>query len=136
MLTSKWRTLNHNCQKFNAIFKRFQRMGGRSGENELDFMNRTRNAYRQEVNVEDRFLKKMRGIFEKHSKLDASEPVDSVDLTGHDELFGEDVRPRPLANHVPPKKLNPKTSSSTAGINQFEFGDLCKMSFESNGRPQ
>ncbi|PWA61752.1 Homeodomain-like protein [Artemisia annua] len=48
MLTSMWHTLNHNCQMFNAIYKSFKRLGmGRSGENELNFMNRVRTAYRE-----------------------------------------------------------------------------------------
>lgn len=34
-----------------------------SRENELDFMNRVRNAYRQEVKGGECLLKKMRGIF-------------------------------------------------------------------------
>nr|GEW20234.1 hypothetical protein [Tanacetum cinerariifolium] len=33
MLTSKWSTLNHHCQKFNAIYKRCHRLK-KSGENE------------------------------------------------------------------------------------------------------
>nr|GEV52544.1 hypothetical protein [Tanacetum cinerariifolium] len=33
MLTSKWTTLNHHCQKFNAIYKRCHRLK-KSGENE------------------------------------------------------------------------------------------------------
>ncbi|GJS17230.1 hypothetical protein Tco_0411702 [Tanacetum coccineum] len=37
MLTSKWTTLNHHCQKFNAIYKRCHRLK-KSGENEVDLM--------------------------------------------------------------------------------------------------
>ena len=47
MLTRKWKTLNHDCQKFNAIFNREQRLE-KSGENELDNMKRLRETYRNE----------------------------------------------------------------------------------------
>nr|GEV37978.1 hypothetical protein [Tanacetum cinerariifolium] len=39
MLTSKWHTLNTNCQKFNAAYKRGKRLG-KSGENDVDLMKR------------------------------------------------------------------------------------------------
>nr|GEV45744.1 endopeptidase, NLPC/P60 domain, LRAT-like domain protein [Tanacetum cinerariifolium] len=47
MLLSKWHTLNHNCQKFNAIYKRCGRLT-ESGENGLDVMKRDRTTYRDE----------------------------------------------------------------------------------------
>nr|GEU88653.1 hypothetical protein [Tanacetum cinerariifolium] len=40
MLTSKWTTLNHHCQKFNAIYKRCHRLK-KSGENELTWRPKT-----------------------------------------------------------------------------------------------
>nr|GFB12680.1 hypothetical protein [Tanacetum cinerariifolium] len=39
MLTSKWNTLNANCQKFNAAYKRAKRLG-KSGENDVDVLKR------------------------------------------------------------------------------------------------
>nr|GEX04535.1 glutathione S-transferase T3-like [Tanacetum cinerariifolium] len=39
MLTSKWHTLNANCQKLNAAYKRAKRLG-RSGENDVDVLKR------------------------------------------------------------------------------------------------
>ncbi|GKD75584.1 hypothetical protein Tco_1333866 [Tanacetum coccineum] len=47
MLTSKWTTLNHHCQKFNAIYKRCHRLK-KSGESEVDLMGRTRGMYQDE----------------------------------------------------------------------------------------
>ncbi|GKC50471.1 hypothetical protein Tco_1073216 [Tanacetum coccineum] len=44
MLTSKWTTLNHHCQKFNAIYKRCHRLK-KSGESEVDLMGRARGMY-------------------------------------------------------------------------------------------
>nr|GEX63773.1 hypothetical protein [Tanacetum cinerariifolium] len=47
MLTSKWHTLNANCQKFNAAYKRAKRLG-RSGENDVDVLKRAQSIYRDE----------------------------------------------------------------------------------------
>ncbi|GJS40541.1 hypothetical protein Tco_0565584 [Tanacetum coccineum] len=46
-LTSKWHTLNANCQKFNAAYKRAKRLG-KSGENDVDLMKRAQSIYRDE----------------------------------------------------------------------------------------
>nr|GEX16967.1 hypothetical protein [Tanacetum cinerariifolium] len=40
MLTSKWHTLNANCQKFNAAYKRVRK----SGENDVDLMKRAQTS--------------------------------------------------------------------------------------------
>nr|GEW35646.1 hypothetical protein [Tanacetum cinerariifolium] len=47
MLSSKWTSLNHHCQKFNAIYKNCHRLK-KSGENEVDLMKRARGIYRDE----------------------------------------------------------------------------------------
>nr|GEU80924.1 hypothetical protein [Tanacetum cinerariifolium] len=47
MLTSKWHTLNANCQKFNAAYKRVKRLG-KSGENEVDVLKWAQSIYRDE----------------------------------------------------------------------------------------
>nr|GEY72995.1 glutathione S-transferase T3-like [Tanacetum cinerariifolium] len=47
MLTSKWHTLNANCQKFNAAYKRAKRLG-KSGKNEVDVLKRAQSIYRDE----------------------------------------------------------------------------------------
>ncbi|GKA92850.1 hypothetical protein Tco_0814775 [Tanacetum coccineum] len=47
MLTSKWHTLNANCQKFNAAYKRAKRLG-KSGENDVDYLKRAQSIYRDE----------------------------------------------------------------------------------------
>ncbi|GKD04382.1 hypothetical protein Tco_1179356 [Tanacetum coccineum] len=47
MLTSKWHTLNANCQKFNAAYKRAKRLG-KSAENDVDYLKRVQSIYRDE----------------------------------------------------------------------------------------
>ncbi|GJU13719.1 hypothetical protein Tco_1136115 [Tanacetum coccineum] len=47
MLTSKWHTLNANCQKFNAAYKRAKRLG-KSGENDVDYLKWAQSIYRDE----------------------------------------------------------------------------------------
>ncbi|GJV49584.1 hypothetical protein Tco_1439796 [Tanacetum coccineum] len=47
MLTNKWHTLNANCQKFNAAYKRAKRLG-KSGENDVDFLKRVQSIYSDE----------------------------------------------------------------------------------------
>nr|GEX35755.1 glutathione S-transferase T3-like [Tanacetum cinerariifolium] len=43
ILTSKWHTLNANCQKFNAAYKRAKRLG-KSGEKDVDVLKRAQNV--------------------------------------------------------------------------------------------
>ncbi|GJV06107.1 hypothetical protein Tco_1343763 [Tanacetum coccineum] len=96
MLSRKWNTLNHICQKFNAIYKRCGRLT-KSGENEVDLMKRARLIYRDEnknntFNHEDAWE-----TLRKHSKWDAPDPA-PIDLTegenvpavNTEELFGPD----------------------------------------------
>ncbi|GJW04987.1 transposon ty3-I gag-pol polyprotein [Tanacetum coccineum] len=64
MLTSKWHTLNANCQKFNAAYKRAKRLGT-SGENDVDLMKRAQSIYRDDhkgvsFSQEDAFFLVMR----------------------------------------------------------------------------
>ena len=47
MLSSKWHTLNANCQKFLAVYKRAKRLT-KSGESEVDDMRHARQMYRDE----------------------------------------------------------------------------------------
>nr|GEU92516.1 reverse transcriptase domain-containing protein [Tanacetum cinerariifolium] len=127
MLTSKWYTLNHNCQKLNAIFKRSILLG-KSWENDLNVMKRARTTYRDE-NKGTLFVKEnARKILRSHAKWDAPFPVEPVNLTGgeqvpgvgHGELFGKDARPRPLGPDKatrPAKKSKSDTATSTGGSN-------------------
>ncbi|GJV04249.1 hypothetical protein Tco_1337818 [Tanacetum coccineum] len=78
MLTSKWHTLNANCQKFNAAYKRAKRLG-KSGENDVDYLKRAQSIYRDEhrgvaFSQEDAWA-----VLRFHPKWDAPE---QVDLTG------------------------------------------------------
>nr|GEY07650.1 endopeptidase, NLPC/P60 domain, LRAT-like domain protein [Tanacetum cinerariifolium] len=136
MLSSKWSTLNHNCQKFNAIYKVCHRLK-KSDENEVDLLKRARGIYRDEnknntFNHEDAWA-----ILRKHSKWEAPDPA-PVDLTegesvpdehvpapvNTDELFGPDARPRPPGKQRPGKKqiryIGEHRGSSSSG----QFGEF------------
>ncbi|GJT83071.1 hypothetical protein Tco_1057413 [Tanacetum coccineum] len=107
MLTSKWHTLNHNCQKFNAFFKQSVCLG-KSGENDSDVIKRARATY-QDENKGTLFVKEDAWeILRSHAKWDAPDLVDLIEgdvpAMGHEELFGEDARPRPSA---PDKSTRP-----------------------------
>ncbi|GJY33666.1 hypothetical protein Tco_0418135 [Tanacetum coccineum] len=112
MLSSKWNTLNHNCQKFNAIYKRCSGLT-KIGESELDVMKPARAAYRDE-NKNSMFAQEDAWeILRKHAKWDAPARA-PVDLTedeeiaevNTDELFDADARPRPPDKQRPGKKRN------------------------------
>ncbi|GJX88914.1 hypothetical protein Tco_0340928 [Tanacetum coccineum] len=49
IITRKWVTMNDNCQRFNAIYKRFNRLGPKSGVNETGLLARCRAAFREEL---------------------------------------------------------------------------------------
>ncbi|GJS00346.1 hypothetical protein Tco_0316854 [Tanacetum coccineum] len=130
-LSSKWSTLNQHCQKFNAIYKRCNRLK-KNGENEVDLMKRARGIYRDEnknnaFNHEDAWE-----ILRKHAKWDAPDPA-PVDLTEDEhvppvntqELFGPDARPRPPGKEHPGKKTKSDTSASTGGSrSSSQFGEF------------
>ncbi|GJW46006.1 hypothetical protein Tco_0077652 [Tanacetum coccineum] len=105
MLSSKWNTLNHNCQKFNAIYKRCSRL----------------------TKSEDAWE-----LLRKHAKWDAPAPA-LVDLTEDEEIaevntdepFGADARPRPSGKQRPGKKTKSDISVSTGGSNSSsQFGEI------------
>ncbi|GJZ18798.1 kinase-like domain-containing protein [Tanacetum coccineum] len=80
MLTSKWTTLNHHCQKFNAIYKRCHRLK-KSGESEVDLMGRARGMYQDENKNSSFNHEKAWAILRQHAKWDAPEvaPVDLIE---------------------------------------------------------
>ncbi|GJY84843.1 hypothetical protein Tco_0498869 [Tanacetum coccineum] len=85
---SKWHTLNANCQKFNAAYKRAKRLG-KSGENDVDYLKRAQSIYRDEhrgvaFSQEDAWA-----VLRFHPKWDAPE---QVDLTG--DHRGSSSRPQ------------------------------------------
>ncbi|GJV41886.1 hypothetical protein Tco_1420326 [Tanacetum coccineum] len=133
MLTSKWTTLNHHCQKFNAIYKRCHRLK-KSGESEVDLMGRARGMYQDENKNSPFNHDKAWAILRQHAKWDAPE-VAPVDLTedetddfhatvNTDELFGADPRPRPPGKQRPGKKPKSDTSASTGGSHSSQFGEF------------
>ncbi|PWA68621.1 endopeptidase, NLPC/P60 domain, LRAT-like domain protein [Artemisia annua] len=117
MLSSKWHTLNANCQKFLACYKRAVRTR-KSGENEVDDMRNARQMYRDEhkgvaFSQEDAWY-----ILKKCLKWDAPTPIDLTgDVPGqtNQELFGDDARPRPPGKQRSSKKQKSDTSTSTGG---------------------
>ncbi|GJS76390.1 hypothetical protein Tco_0726271 [Tanacetum coccineum] len=129
MLSSKWNTLNHNCQNFNAIYKRCSRLT-KSGESELDVMKQARGAYRDENKNITFAQEDAWEILRKHAKWDAPAPVDlteneEIAEVNTDELFGPDARPRPPGKQCPGKKTKSDTSVSTGGSSSSsQFGDI------------
>nr|GEV78600.1 hypothetical protein [Tanacetum cinerariifolium] len=67
MLTSKWTTLNHHCQKFNAIYKRCHRLK-KKGENTVDLMGRSRVMYQDESRNSPFNHEKAWAILRQHAK--------------------------------------------------------------------
>nr|GEV21736.1 endopeptidase, NLPC/P60 domain, LRAT-like domain protein [Tanacetum cinerariifolium] len=133
MLSSKWNTLNHNCQKFNAIYNRCSRLT-KSGESELDIMKQAQAAYRDENKNLPFAQEDAWEVLRKHAKWDAPAPAPTpVDLTedeeitevNTDELFGDDARPRPSGKQRPRKNTKSDTSVSTGGSNSSsQFGEI------------
>nr|GFA20981.1 hypothetical protein [Tanacetum cinerariifolium] len=144
MLTRKWSTFNHHCQKFNAIYKRCHRLK-RSGENEVDLMGRARVMYQDESRNSPFNHEKAWAILRQHAKWDAPEvaPVDlTEDETGDfhatvntNELFGADPRPRPSGKQRLEKKSNPTHRRAPGEVNRPNSVSLSLTSFGSNGRP-
>nr|GEX62618.1 glutathione S-transferase T3-like [Tanacetum cinerariifolium] len=95
MLTSKWHTLNANCQKFNAAYKRAKRLG-KSGKNDVDVLKRAQSIYHDEHKGVAFCQEDAWAILKFHPKWDAPK---QVDLTGdvpeatQEDLFGHDARP-------------------------------------------
>ncbi|GKB84202.1 hypothetical protein Tco_0956474 [Tanacetum coccineum] len=117
ILTSKWHTLNANCQKFNAAYKRAKHLG-KSGKNDVDLMKRAQTIYRDEHKGVSFTQEDAWGILKFHPKWDAPE---HVDLTGdvpeatQEDLFGHDARPRPLGKQRPAKNSKSDATASTGG---------------------
>ncbi|GKD55803.1 hypothetical protein Tco_1289190 [Tanacetum coccineum] len=78
-----------------VIYKLCIRLG-KSGENEVDVLNRAKKAFKKEFNERSFTQEGPWEVFQKYVKLDVAEPVDPAPVEGgHSELFGEDPRPRP-----------------------------------------
>nr|GEY68760.1 hypothetical protein [Tanacetum cinerariifolium] len=78
MLTSKWHTLNANCQKFNAAYKRAKCLG-KSGKNDVNVLKWAQSIYRDEHKGVAFCQEDARAILKFHPKWDA---LEQVDLTG------------------------------------------------------
>ncbi|GJX18526.1 RNA-directed DNA polymerase, eukaryota, reverse transcriptase zinc-binding domain protein [Tanacetum coccineum] len=130
MLTSKWHTLNANCQKFNAAYKRAKRLG-KSGENDVDYLKRAQSIYRDEhkgvaFSQEDAWA-----VLIFHPKWDAPEQVDLTgDVPGatQEDLFGHDARPRSAGKQRPAKKTKSDATEGTGGSRaSTQFGELMEQ---------
>ncbi|GKA48663.1 hypothetical protein Tco_0741621 [Tanacetum coccineum] len=123
-------TLNANCQKFNAAYKRAKRLG-KSGENDVDYLKRAQSIYRDEhkgvaFSQEDAWA-----VLRFHPKWDAPEQVDLTgDVPGatQEDLFGHDARPRPAGKPRPAKKTKSDATASTGGSSaSTQFGELMEQ---------
>nr|GEY09457.1 glutathione S-transferase T3-like [Tanacetum cinerariifolium] len=121
----KWHTLNANCQKFNAAYKRAKRLG-KSGENDVDVLKRAQSIYRDEHKGVAFCQEDAWAILNLHPKWDASEQVDLTgDVPGatQEDLFGHDARPRSAGKPRSAKKTKSDATTSTGGSSastQFE----------------
>nr|GFC06173.1 hypothetical protein [Tanacetum cinerariifolium] len=127
MLTSKWHTLNANCQKFNATYKRVKRLG-KIGENDVDSMKRTQSIYRDEHKGVSFSQEDVWAILKFHPKWNAHEQVNLTgDVPGatQEDLFGHDARPRPAGKPRPAKETKSDATASTGGSSaSTQFGEL------------
>nr|GEU48982.1 glutathione S-transferase T3-like [Tanacetum cinerariifolium] len=130
MLTSKWHTLNANCQKFNAAYKQAKCLG-KSGENDVDVMKRAQSIYRDEHKGVAFCQEDAWAILKFHPRWDAP---DQVDLTGdvpgatQEDLFGHDAGPRPVGKPRPAKKTKSDATGSTGESSaSTQFGELMEQ---------
>nr|GEW20670.1 hypothetical protein [Tanacetum cinerariifolium] len=130
MLTSKWHTLNANCQKFNAAYKRAKRLG-KSGENDVEVMKRAQSIYLDEHKRVAFCQEDVWAILKFHPKWDAPEQVDLTgDVPGatQEDLFGHDARPRPANKPRPAKKTKFDATASTGGSSaSTQFWELMEQ---------
>ncbi|GJX63565.1 hypothetical protein Tco_0296465 [Tanacetum coccineum] len=105
MIMGKWATLNGNCQKFNANFKRLEG-NGKSGDSVVDIFEHAKFQFHEESTTETKKVESRTCVAcLEITPWDLSEPVDPVDLT---ELFGDYVRFRPPGKPRLAKKSNRK----------------------------
>ena len=138
MIQSKWRTLNRDCSKFNACFKRAER-DQKSGENDMDILTHAKEMYRIESKNAPFNNEEAWGVLRTHKKWDAPE---TVDLTGdvpsqaNEALFGHDAQPRPMGKKRAAKKQKSETTTSTGGastggsVSSAQFGDALRDEYQ------
>nr|GEZ91519.1 hypothetical protein [Tanacetum cinerariifolium] len=130
MLTSKWHTLNVNCQKFNAAYKRAKRLG-KSGKNDVDLMKRAHSIYCDEHKGVSFSQENAWAILKFQPKWDAPEQVyltGDVPEATQEDLFSHDARPRPAGKPRPAKKTKSDATTSTGGSSaSTQFGELMEQ---------
>nr|GEZ52030.1 glutathione S-transferase T3-like [Tanacetum cinerariifolium] len=130
MLTSKWHTLNANCQKFNAAYKRAKSLG-KSGENDVDVLKQAQSIYRDEHKGVAFCQEDAWAILKFHPKWDVPEQVDligDVPEATQEDLFGHDTRPRLPGKPRPAKKTKSDATASTSGSSaSTQFGELMEQ---------
>ncbi|GJZ32111.1 hypothetical protein Tco_0577547 [Tanacetum coccineum] len=125
MLTSKWTRPNGDCQKFNAIYKHFER---KSGKSEADHIETAKiNFAAQQPKGRKFMLEFAWRVLKSHSKWDALKPLDTED---HTEILGPDVRPRPADNTRPAKKTKSETTGSSGGSASDASGSISDFVYE------
>nr|GEW51427.1 leucine-rich repeat-containing protein [Tanacetum cinerariifolium] len=125
MLTSKWHTLNANCQKFNAAYKWAKRFG-RSGENDVDVLKGAQSIYRDEHRGVAFCQEDAWAILKFHPKWDAPEQVDLTgDVPGatQEDLFEINEEPQ----HVPRQRANVSTPMVTSRVLEEEIASLVEL---------
>lgn len=123
MIQGKWRTLNRDCAKFNACFKRAQR-DQKSEENDMDILTRAKEYYRMENNSAPFNNEAAWNIFRAHKKWDAPDPIDLTgDVPSHtnETLFGSDAHPRPIRKKQVSNKQKSETTTPGARVPEDLF---------------
>nr|GEZ19256.1 glutathione S-transferase T3-like [Tanacetum cinerariifolium] len=130
MLTSKWHTLNANCQKFKAAYKRAKCLG-KSDENDVDVLKRAQSIYRDEHKGVAFCQEDALAILKFHPKWDAPEQVNLTgDVPGatQEDFFGHDARARLAGKPRSAKKTKSDATASTGGSSaSIQFGELMKQ---------
>lgn len=138
MLQSKWKTLNHDCNKFNAALKKAQRIV-KSGEGEVDILKWANQLFRDKHNNAPFSNDEAWSVLRKLQKWNAPE---AVDLTGdvprqtNEALFGHDEEPRPIGKKRASKKQKSETTTSTGGtvstggsFSSFNFEEIMREEY-------
>ncbi|GJY45787.1 hypothetical protein Tco_0434850, partial [Tanacetum coccineum] len=132
MLTSKWATLNTNCQRFNAIHKHFLCLG-KSGVNGIDVLTRAKKTFKDEFEGRTFTQESSWEILRHCPKWDAPDSVPTVHVEGETvegnvKLFAKDKRPG-LPGARSGKKTKSESTSSTSGSNTSVFRDSMYIAF-------
>nr|GEZ56606.1 hypothetical protein [Tanacetum cinerariifolium] len=128
MIMGKWATVNGTCQKFNVVFKSYER-NGKSGESPTDLIELAKLQFRKESNTGKNYLEHAWRVLKEYLKWATPDPANPVDLT---ELFGDDVRPRPAGK---PRLAKMGRRAQQEAGSQILYPKLCIPNSSSSGKP-